>query len=192
MVPTAVSEPGGLGIRTDQYLHASLRIPRADPTSGEVSDLAEFGARVAVTHEELVRRLAAEPDLGPIAIASTPPGMSHARRYVQIEGVPLAPGLPAPAHAVSVARVDVGYFEALDQPILNGRDFNTSDLGDNRSAVIVNRSFVDRVLGGRNPLGRRVRYWTVRQEQPRPWSLEIVGVVERLGMMVLSPDRDEG
>ena len=193
LLPTAVSKPAGLGIQTDQYLFAALRIPRVDAATGaETSDRPEFVRRVAVAHRELVRRLSAEPGVGPVAIASALPGMSnHASEYVQIEGLPRPPGSPAPAHLVSVARVDAGYFDALGQPMLSGRNFNAADLGDDRSAVIVNKGFVDRVLGGRNPLGLRLRYWYTDKE-PGPWSFQIVGVVGPLGMSALTPAADQG
>jgi predicted lysophospholipase L1 biosynthesis ABC-type transport system permease subunit len=45
--------------------------------------------------------------------------------------------------------------------------------------VIVNQSFVDRLFGGRNPVGRRIRYGVAPGEQPGPW-YEIVGVVRNL------------
>jgi predicted permease len=193
LLPSTVSKPDRLGIQTDQYLFAALRIPGVDrTTNGGQSERPEIDRRVAVAHRELVRRLSAEPGLGPVAIASALPGMSsHASRYIEIEGLPRAPDAPAPAHLVSVARVDGGYFDALDQPILSGRNFNAGDLGEDRSAVIVNTGFVDRVLGGRNPLGRRLRYWAPGQE-PGSWSFEIVGLVGPLGMNALNPDADQG
>ena len=193
LLPSAASKPGGLGIQTDQYLSAALRIPRVDgSTDVETSDRPQFVSRVAVAHRELVRRLAAEPGVGPVAIASALPGMSnHASQYVQIEGLPRPPGSPAPAHLLNVARVDIGYFDALEQPILSGRNFNTADLGSDRSAVIVNKGFVDRVLGGRNPLGLRLRYWYTDKE-PGPWAFEIVGVVGPLGMSARNPVADQG
>ena len=192
LLPSAVSKPGGLGIQTDQYLSAALRFPQVDQTASvEESDRPVFVRRVGVAHEELVRRLSAEPGLGPVAIASALPGMSHDIRWMQVEGMPPAPGSPAPAHAINVARVDLGYFDALDQPILSGRKFSAADFGEDRSAVIVNTSFVERVLGGRNPLGRRVRYWAPNREAG-PWSFEIVGVVGPLGMNSLKPEADQG
>ena len=193
LLPSATAKPGGLGIQTDQYLSAALRIPRVDRSSGvETPDRPEFARRVAVAHRELVRRLSAEPGVGPVAIASALPGMSsHASRYVQIEGLPRPPGSPAPAHLISVARADIGYFDALGQPILSGRNFNAGDLGDDRSAVIVNTGFVNRVLGGRNPIGQRLRYWEPGKE-PGPFALAIVGVVGPLGMSATKPDADQG
>ena len=76
-----------------------------------------------------------------------------------------------------VARVDVGYLEALGQPVVQGRNFGMGDLGEDRSAVVVNQRFVDRVLGGRYPLGRRLRYWAPGRA-PSPWSYQIVSEIE--------------
>lgn len=72
----------------------------------------------------------------------------------------------------------------LEGEILAGRGLRASDVGG-PLVVVVNRTFVDRVLGGRNALGVRVRYVrsdeaNERAEQPGPWH-EVVGVVEDLG-----------
>ena len=49
--------------------------------------------------------------------------------------------------------------------------------------VIVNQSFVNEVLGGRNPVGRRIRRVRVEDTQEAgPW-FEIVGLVRDLGMI---------
>jgi predicted lysophospholipase L1 biosynthesis ABC-type transport system permease subunit len=53
--------------------------------------------------------------------------------------------------------------------------------------VIVDQGFVDQVLMGQNPIGRRIRYvdwWAQSRGEvvpPQPW-LQIVGVVKELGM----------
>lgn len=187
LLPLVASAPAGLGIPTSQYLHASIRMTGEEA----MGPGAEPGARprVAAVHEELIRRLSAEPGAGPVAIGSGLPGTSHAVRYVQVEGI--VREVPAPAFLVNVARVDVGFFDALDQPILRGRGFSRADLGEDRSAVIVNTAFVERVLGGRNALGRRIRYWTP-DRAPGAWSHEIVGVVGSLGMNPLNAEADQG
>ena len=53
-----------------------------------------------------------------------------------------------------------------------------------RRRVIVNESFVHRVLEGRNPIGRRVRELSEDPGDgaPGPW-LEIIGVVKDLGII---------
>ena len=48
--------------------------------------------------------------------------------------------------------------------------------------VVVNQSFVKKVLGGRNAIGRRIRY-QVDSGPAEPWR-EIVGVVRDMGMAV--------
>ena len=193
MLPSVLAKPTAVevGIPADQYLVASLRIPGMARTTSADDRVRPAVQRVAEAHQALIRRLSAEPGIGPVAIANALPGMEHDIRYIQVEGVPRAPDAPAPAFPISIARVDLGFFEALGQPVLSGRHFNAADLGDDRSAVIVNASFVERVLGGRNPIGRRLRYWEPDSD-PGPWSLEIVGVVPSLGMNTLKPEADEG
>jgi len=173
----------GMGIQTDQFLSAELRIPRVD-AEADANALGQSEAfRLAATQEALVRRLAAEPGVGGIAVASVLPGMDHPNRWVEVEG-------DVPRQKVRIARVDVGFFDALEQPILRGRGFHQDDLGEKRSVVIVNANFVDQVLGGRNPLGRRIRRWS-RTEDNGPW-YEIVGVVGHLGMFANDAERDAG
>jgi len=105
--------------------------------------------------------------------------MRHPWREVELDGENRPADLRGPR--VFIARVDPDFFSALQQPILSGRGFDLSDLGEDGSAVIVNTTFVDRVLGGRNPIGKRVRYSVPTDEEPGPW-YEIVGVVGDLGM----------
>ena len=64
-------------------------------------------------------------------------------------------------------------------------------MGKGANAIIVNTSFADRVLGGSNPLGHRIRYAVPDGEKALPW-YEIVGVVGPLGMNELNPAADAG
>ncbi len=116
------------------------------------------------------------------------PGMDHFTRWIELDGESQTSDLRG--HGVFTASVDVDFFSTLEQPILTGRGFDALDVSDNRSAVIVNTSFVERVLGGRNPIGRRIRY-KISDEEPRPW-FEIVGVVGHLGMNEVNPATDAG
>ena len=91
----------------------------------------------------------------------------------------------ARGHRVSRAEIASHYFDVLGAPVLSGRGFDTGGVVSGAQVVIVDEPFVDRVLGGRNPIGRLVRY--VASESSRepteegPW-YEIVGVVADLGM----------
>jgi len=180
-----IDRAGGMGIETDQFLSAELRIPRIevgleDPVAGQGQS-----ERLAATQNALRRRLAEEPGVGGIAFASVLPGMDHPVSPFEVDG--------GPAGETTIARtaqVGVEFFEALGQPILMGRGFDARDIGENRSTVIVNTTFVDLVLGGGNPLGRRVRI-RIRRDEYGPWH-EIVGVVGHLGMFATASERDSG
>ena len=161
-----------------------------EPASGAAPfDQTEFMARVGATQRELVRSLTAEPGIRGVAVGSALPGMGHPWRRVEVDGEAQSDEVESPR--VANARVDVDFFDALEQPILSGRGFDSSDLSEDRSVVIVNTAFVDRVLRGRNPIGRRVRYATSAEVEPGPW-YEIVGVVGPLGMVDPIAGRAEG
>jgi hypothetical protein len=66
-----------------------------------------------------------------------------------------------------------------------GRTFVEADALAGREVAVVNTPFVDRVFGGRNAIGQRVRL--ASNGTPRPW-LEIIGVVPALGMSSLHPE----
>jgi len=67
------------------------------------------------------------------------------------------------------------YFQTLDIPLLEGRDFEQSDTADSPAVAIVNEKFMREVLGGANPIGRTFR---TRQPGGFPDKLwEIVGLV---------------
>jgi MacB-like periplasmic core domain len=97
---------------------------------------------------------------------------------------PVAPAPDERGHRIGSASVSVDYFDVREGEILAGRGFRPSDL-EGPLVVVVNQTFVDAVLGGRNAVGQRVRYLASdeangRNEEPGPWH-EIVGVVEDLG-----------
>jgi hypothetical protein len=84
------------------------------------------------------------------------------------------------------ADVDPDFFAALGQPVLTGRDFTQRDAASDGAAVLVNATFAERVLGGGNAIGRRLRYVGSGNAEPGRWH-EIVGVVEDIGMNESTP-----
>jgi hypothetical protein len=185
-----------VGFPAGEYLTARLEMDR-EPPPGAPADtsVAAFRARHASTVQAMVQRLRAEPGVVGVTYANRLPRMYHPHGFVEVDAggsAPLDPRWPA-GHRVSSATVASNYFEVLRAPILQGRGFHAGDVtADGATAgggVIVNESFVRLVLGGRNPIGRRIRYvhsgdWTEeRQREPgqRTW-YEIVGVVRDMGM----------
>src|SRR6478672_3683740 len=73
------------------------------------------------------------------------------------------------------SRVPVpGYFRSIGQPILQGRDFNTSDTADAPLVCVVSQSIAKRFWPNDSPIGKRIRWG--RLDGTRPW-FTIVGVV---------------
>jgi putative ABC transport system permease protein len=109
------------------------------------------------------------------------PRMYHREQWAELDEV------TNPGYEVNTARVDPSYFAVLEAPVLAGRAFRLADLATEAHVAIVDRGFVDQVLNGRNPIGRRVRLSesrtrdTVARDDARPW-YEIVGVVPDIGM----------
>jgi hypothetical protein len=168
------------GLDPAEYLVAGMEMDR-EPSD---SSVAGFRARVGRTYAELVRRLAAEPAVSGVTFGDRLPRMSYPQRPIEVDSGGSEPRDPLwtwPGYRVARSSVGVGFFDAFHAPVLSGRDFHTADTEPGQRVVIVNQSFVERVLGARNPLGRRLRYSSEGSgTEPGPW-YEIVGVVRDLG-----------
>ncbi|HLJ50182.1 MAG TPA: ABC transporter permease [Bryobacteraceae bacterium] len=57
-----------------------------------------------------------------------------------------------------INRVSSGYFQALETPLLSGRDFNDYDTPSSPPVAIVNEKFARQILGTTNPLGRTFHF----------------------------------
>jgi predicted permease len=188
-----------VGIDADEYLALELTLPFDGAAADDAVLADELTARVAAAQRAIVERLQADPRVRSVAVADALPRQDHRHRRTAVEGettwltVEGRPGAQAPP-LLPVARVDVGFFDALGTPILAGRGFGQADLTEGASTAIVNTSFVERRMGGRNPIGQRIRFWTGTSEgggfEDR-W-YEIVGVVGPLGINVAMPEQDAG
>ena len=189
---SALTDAGGsFGIAQDEYIGAQLRLPIQAPTR-EVAESFDsvFTARLATLQAEITRRLEQEPGVRAVTYASDLPGTDHSARLVEVEGVPQ----PSTPPRVRRAWIEPSFFDALGQTMVSGRAFVAADAQPTDRPVIVNRSFVDQVLQGQNAVGRRMRFlpWPGNaDEKPEPW-LEIVGVVNDLGMNAANPGRGAG
>jgi putative ABC transport system permease protein len=177
----------GSDIPAEEFLFAELAVPRiVTPEGATELDQTEFMARLGDTQRELVRRLRGEPGVRGVAVGSSVIGMRAGAAIELDQG----PGGGNRRWALT-ANVDADFMAALGQPILMGRGFALSDAGEDGSAVIVNSSFVEQVLGGGYPIGRRLRYVPQPELEPGPW-YEIVGVVDDIGMNGSQPGADRG
>jgi putative ABC transport system permease protein len=76
------------------------------------------------------------------------------------------------------------FFKALGTPLLKGRDFNDTDRQGGAFTAIVNKTFAERYLKGRDPIGIHFMsgYPDIRPESES----EIIGVVEDIRQKTLS------
>lgn len=178
----------GLGaLSTAGYLAAEIRLPEATAGQGAVES-GETRVRRADLERRLVARLAADSAVRAVAIGSRLPRMQHT--YVNVEVEDPSGGDTLVTRRVFSTHVDPGFFAAFGATDLAGRDFRESERTAESDAVLVNASFRDRVLGGRHPVGRRIRLTAAQGREPGPW-WEIVGVVPDLGVNLFQPTESE-
>jgi hypothetical protein len=165
------------GFRSEQYVALRLEMPSE-------RDGMDTTARYVAAVGALRQRLLAEPGVAGVTFTNSLPRLGHPESGIELGDQSGATDAAAVGKRVDVARVDPSYFDVLDAPVRTGRGFSAGDEADGARAVIVDQGFVDRVLGGRNALGRQLRL-TPKDGAPvgeeRPW-YEIVGVVKDLGM----------
>jgi predicted permease len=179
------------GFPAAEYLSVQLELDR-ETESGAPRDTsrAAYVARFGAAYRQLEARLEAEPAVAGVTFADNLMIVNGSSRRIELEGgtaVPQADSAGNHRRAKS-AGVAIDYFSLLNVPVLEGRGFNTGDAQPESRVVIVNRSFVTRVLGGRNPIGQRFRY--VRPAESGdigpasdPW-YTIIGVVRDIGTPV--------
>jgi putative ABC transport system permease protein len=77
--------------------------------------------------------------------------------------------------------VDPRFFDVVGAPVIRGRALTTADAEQRTRVVLVNEFFVEQVLGGRNPIGRRLRFSPASEPTAESWH-EIVGIVPDLSV----------
>jgi hypothetical protein len=148
------------------------------------SSPAAYLARADSTLRVFEQRLLAEPGVLEVTRTNHLPRSYHGWNEIEVDEGAVEPA-DGRGHRISSAEIDPDYFEVLDAPVLSGRGFSPNDAGSEARPVVVNSEFVEKVLSGKNPLGRRIRYWRgassrAPDEPPGPW-YDIVGVVGDLG-----------
>ena len=163
------------GYTTGEVLEAVLSVEQEEgpPSAQAEAHRAALQARFLADTRELLRRLEAEPEVAGATLAR--PGGSA---LVEGEG-------GATSTSIGLSRIAPEHFDVLGAPITAGRGFTAADTVQGATAAIVDRVFLERVMGGGQGVGRRVRLLTRSQDSAPgeldrgPW-LEIVGVVPDL------------
>ena len=153
-----------LGFETEGVLTGRVGLFANDYPDADVRD--QFFA-------ELRARLQAEPGVTSAAVGSILPGLGGSQFLFGVEGETYATDRDFPAATTAVVSPD--YFETLGVELTQGRDFTELEArigGD--PVIIVNQSFADTYLPGRQALGEQIRIG--RSDSERPWRT-VIGVV---------------
>ncbi|MCW5964363.1 MAG: ABC transporter permease [Bryobacterales bacterium] len=134
------------------------------------ASFAESPASTVSRHERMLAVLANQPGVLSVAMSSGLPAVNPAwPREFRITGEAPADGN---LQFAGWRIVSDGYFQTLGVPLLAGRSCRMSPDPREAFELLVNRSFADRYLAGRDPLGRSVEGGPIGDGTPR-----IVGVV---------------
>jgi predicted permease len=170
---------------TANYLSVRLGM-EPEGAAGEGADIIPERHRksFAAAVRELERRVASEAAVAGVTVAEQLPLMPTPVPRIEVSGT--SPAEQASRPRVGASAVAPNFFEVFQMPVLAGRTFDSRDLNENANTVVVNSLFVDRILGGRNAIGQRIRYASAEPSgdrrspvEPGPW-LEIIGVVRDL------------
>ena len=133
------------GFRTDRVLTFNISLP----VSGY-----QTRRQVAGFVEQLSQGLEALPEVEQAATVSSLPLSGHnVGSSLHIEGIS-RPISQAPS--VGWQFVSPGYFETIGIPLLQGRDFQQSDLDSRQHLVIINQSLARSHFPDQNPIGKRI------------------------------------
>ena len=172
-------ETSTLPFPIDRYLAVRLGMERTAPGD---SSLAAFQSRFVTAVAKLEDRLVADPGVEGIAFAQILPRQYHSNHQIEVDEGAVAPH-DERGHIVGTVDVEPRFFDLLGVSMLSGRAFTSGDVSANARVAIVDQSFVRRVLGGKNPIGRRVRYrWGGSPRAADTLWYEIVGMAPDLGI----------
>ncbi len=179
----------GANYNEESFLAVTV-IADPDPPAGMSASAyeRESVARFGKTRTDLVTRLEAEPAVDDVTVATSVPG-AEPRARIAVDG---AVKVQAGALDVGFNRVAADFFDAFGARIIAGRTLRDSDSTGATQAIVVNRAFVNQLLGGANAIGRRLHYVeAARREEAAGGAVtqyEIVGVVTNLGTNTIAPD----
>jgi hypothetical protein len=172
----------------ESYLAAVVSADTEAPAGTAASDYArESLLRFEKSKTDLVTGLEAEPTVEDVTVAASIPG-SEPRARIAIDG---AVSVQSGALDVAFNRVATDFFDVFGARVIAGRALRDTDGTGSAQAIVVNRAFVDQLLGGANAVGRRMHYVEPGSREPAggvTTQYEIVGVVTNLGTNTIKPD----
>src|SRR5678815_2987333 len=127
--------------------------------------------RIKAFQDQLVERTRTMPGASNAGVVDVPPLIGGNTTRFTIVGEP--PPRPGDETESSFRRCNPTYFQTLGVPLIKGRFFDERDTRTSTPVVILNRSLAERLLSGKDPIGRQIQFTGANASPP----IEIVGVV---------------
>jgi predicted permease len=123
-------------------------------------------------YDELLPRLKAIPGVSHVAFGSDLPGLGANTNQIEIEHS----AVDTAAHRPSVSYVvqSPGYFDAINLPILLGRDFNEIDGTANHKSAVLTRECAEHFWPNQSAIGKRFRFYDDKNK-PGDW-ITVIGI----------------
>ncbi|MDQ3996404.1 MAG: FtsX-like permease family protein, partial [Gemmatimonadota bacterium] len=173
------------GFPAEAFLTATLEIDRLDGVAASGDTVpAVRAARLEARYRALADRLRQEPGVLDVTYADQMPQLTDGRHFIKLDPGPAAEQSERCAvgyHCVGFVSVDPRFFDVVGAPVIHGRALTEADAEQRTRVVLVNETFVEDVLGSRNPIGRRFRFASKGEATAESW-YEIVGVVPDLSV----------
>jgi putative ABC transport system permease protein len=157
------------GFNPDHLIKAELALPELKYKAPEA--WRAFADR-------LVQDLGSQPTVSQTAVCLTLPlnaSFFSTWNWIGHEGQPYT---QATNVASQYRPVSVGYFEAMQIPILEGRDFSQFDTGNSTPVVILTRSMAHSLFPDQNAVGKRILFGPKNLAE----IIGVVGDVKRVGL----------
>src|SRR5688572_18345713 len=189
----ALREDTPAGFPAEAFLTATLEMDRLDGVAASGDTVpAVRAARLEARYRALADRLRQDPGVLDVTYADQMPQLTEGRHFIKLDpgpGAEHSEGCAAGYYCVGFVSVDPRFFDVIGAPVIRGRALTTADAERRARVVVVNETFVEDVLGGGNPMGRRFRFASSGDPTAESW-YEIVGVVPDLSVSEKSTSYD--
>ncbi|MCI0486738.1 MAG: ABC transporter permease [Blastocatellia bacterium] len=135
------------GFKTENLLTMTVSLPSGKFT--EASQVVEF-------HKQLISRVESLPGVTGAGTVNILPLIGGNTTRFYVEGEPVPP--PGEETESNLRTAGSNYFRVMGIPLIKGRHFDERDNVDAPGVLIVNKTLADRVLPGRDIVGRRLAF----------------------------------
>jgi predicted permease len=162
-----IQKGADLGFRADKLVTTQVNLGKRYHTTESQFQFAH----------ELTEKLRAHPGVVDASAALEFPPFGGVRTTFDVAGVTHNEKWDG-----QLGLVDPSYFQTVGSRVLSGRNLTDADMQGKHSVALVNQTFVTKLLGGRNPVGKQVRIDAFERAPvpiKNPW-FEIIGVTSDL------------